>query len=211
VAHEVKNPLMILLTGVRYLSEHLPIADENIALLLEDMRQAVKRADSVIIGLLELAAPRELDTKAQDVNPMVEQSLLLVKHELDKSRITLVKKFADTLPPLMLDRFKTEQVLVNLFTNAIHAMPDGGVITISTSLEGNYLRIDIKDNGCGMSEEVTKRMFEPFFTTKEKGTGLGLSICYGIIKAHHGELRLESQLNIGTIATVLLPLGGGLI
>jgi signal transduction histidine kinase len=69
--------------------------------------------------------------------------------------------------------------------------------------------MDFKDTGCGMSEEVKKKLFEPFFTTKEKGTGLGLPVCYGIVKAHNGEFRFESELNKGTIATVLLPLRGG--
>ena len=215
VAHEVKNPLMILLTGVRYLSEHLPIADENVALLLEDMRQAVKRADSVIIGLLELAAPRELDMKAQDVNPMVEQSLLLVKHELDKSRVTLVKKFADTLPPLMLDRFKTEQVLVNLFTNAIHAMPDGGMLTVKTSLRplaggaaGNHKRalvVEVDDTGTGIPKDKLEKIFDPFFTTKPtgKGTGLGLSVARQLIEMQRGRIEIRNRDEGGVRATLV--------
>jgi signal transduction histidine kinase len=215
VAHEVKNPLMILLTGVRYLSEHLPIADENVALLLEDMRQAVKRADSVIIGLLELAAPRELDTKAQDVNPMVEQSLLLVKHELDKSRVTLVKKFADTLPPLMLDRFKTEQVLVNLFTNAIHAMPDGGMLTVKTGLRplaggaaGNHKRavvVEVDDTGTGIPKDKLEKIFDPFFTTKPtgKGTGLGLSVARQLIEMQRGRIEIRNRDEGGVRATLV--------
>ena len=215
VAHEVKNPLMILLTGVRYLSEHLPIADENIALLLEDMRQAVKRADSVIIGLLELAAPRELDMKAQDVNPIVEQSLLLVKHELDKSRITAVKKFTDTLPPLMLDRFKIEQVLVNLFTNAIHAMPDGGMLTVKTSLRplvgstaGNHKRtviVEVDDTGTGIPKDKLEKIFDPFFTTKPtgKGTGLGLSVARQLIEMQRGKIEIRNRDEGGVRATLV--------
>ena len=215
VAHEVKNPLMILLTGVRYLSEHLPIADENIALLLEDMRQAVKRADSVIIGLLELAAPRELDMKAQDVNPIVEQSLLLVKHDLDKSRITIVKKLADTLPPLMLDRFKIEQVLVNLFTNAIHAMPDGGMLTVKTcmrpltgSTAGNHKRaviVEVDDTGTGIPKDKLEKIFDPFFTTKPtgKGTGLGLSVARQLIEIQRGRIEIRNRDEGGVRATMV--------
>jgi signal transduction histidine kinase len=99
-----------------------------------------------------------------------------------------------------------EEVFMNLMNNARDAMPEGGIIEITTSLEKDSMRIDFKDRGCGMSEEVMKRIFEPFFTTKEKGTGLGLSVCYGIIKAHNGELKFESEPGKGTTVTILLPL-----
>ena len=102
-----------------------------------------------------------------------------------------------------------QEVFINLINNAAEAMPGGGVITITTSLEGDSLSIVFKDTGFGIPEEFKKRIFEPFFTTKEKGTGLGLPVCYGIIKAHNGEIKFESELNKGTTVSVLLPLGGG--
>ena len=95
---------------------------------------------------------------------------------------------------------------MNLLNNARDALPQGGLIEIATSLEGNFIGISFRDTGIGMPEENMKKIFEPFFTTKEKGTGLGLSVCYGIVKAHGGELNFESQLKKGTTATILLPL-----
>lgn len=146
---------------------------------------------------------------------MVEQSLLLVKHELDKSRITLVKKFADTLPPLMLDRFKTEQVLVNLFTNAIHAMPDGGMLTVKTGLRplaggaaGNHKRavvVEVDDTGTGIPKDKLEKIFDPFFTTKPtgKGTGLGLSVARQLIEMQRGRIEIRNRDEGGVRATLV--------
>ena len=124
VAHEVKNPLAIILQGLAYLSHVLSTADDDkVAMVVQKMDNAVKRADRVIGGLLDFSAQRAGDVRPADVNAVLEQSLLLVKHELVKAHVTLVKKLGQDLPPLMLDRHKIEQVFVNLFLNAIKAMP----------------------------------------------------------------------------------------
>ncbi|MGB3111980.1 MAG: ATP-binding protein, partial [Candidatus Omnitrophota bacterium] len=112
------------------------------------------------------------------------------------------------LPPVLMDEKQIQEVFMNLLRNAFEAMPDGGDITVTTSREGNSVRTDIKDTGSGIPEEVMKKIFDPFFTTKEKGTGLGLSVCYGILKAHGGDLKYSSEPDEGTTATVLLPIAG---
>lgn len=101
-----------------------------------------------------------------------------------------------------------QQVFLNLFLNAIEAMNNGGELSVSTSVEGDSVRIDIRDTGTGIPEENLKMIFDPFFTTKEvgKGTGLGLSVSYGIIEKHHGSITAESEEGKGTNITVLLPL-----
>jgi signal transduction histidine kinase len=100
-------------------------------------------------------------------------------------------------------------VIINLLDNARDAMPEGGTIHISSSLEKEFIKIDIKDSGIGMDKKTLFRIFEPFFTTKEKGTGLGLSVCYGIVKSHNGELKFTSQPGKGTTASLYLPLERG--
>ena len=110
---------------------------------------------------------------------------------------------------MTVDEQQMHEVFMNLLNNALDAMPGGGTITISTYLKGDFLGIDFKDTGFGMPEEVRLKILQPFFTTKEKGTGLGLPVCSGIIKAHGGELKFQSEPNKGTTATILLPLGGG--
>ena len=130
VAHEVKNPLMVILTGVKILAQHLQDESGDIPVLLDDMTDAVTRADVVIRGLLDFARPRDLELVPEDLNTIVEQSLSLVKHEMDKSHVTLAKELAPDLPKVNLDAFKIQQVLINLFTNAVHAMPEGGELTV---------------------------------------------------------------------------------
>jgi len=232
VAHEVKNPLMTLLTGVKFLSKHLPASDETVSLVLEDMSEAVRRADRVIIGLLDLSAPRELDVKPESVNPIVAQSLLLVKHDLDRSHITVIKKLEDNLPDVMLDSFKIQQVLVNIFTNAIHAMPEGGMLTVKTYLrppagagggveddtigdlptpEGAVV-VEVDDTGTGIPKDKVKKVFDPFFTTKPtgKGTGLGLSVSRQLVEMQGGMIDIQNRAEGGVRVTILfkLPRGG---
>ena len=132
VAHEVKNPLMTILTGTRYLSEHLEIKDDDVRVLLDDMLYAVERANSVITGLLDFSAPRELKLAPNDLNKLANQSAKMVKHELDKAHVSLTVTLADDIPELDLDGFKIQQVLVNVLTNAAHATPKGGKITVQT-------------------------------------------------------------------------------
>src|SRR6185503_6534148 len=133
VAHEVKNPLGILNMGVDYLSKNVPTTDENTSLVLADMSEAIKRADGIILGLLDFSAPHALDTHAGDLSTVIEQSLVLVRHLAKESDVRVKKDLAQGLPAVWLDRNKMKQVFVNLFTNAIHAMPSGGTLTVRTA------------------------------------------------------------------------------
>ena len=216
VAHEVKNPLMTLLTGVQYLKEfHLP-DDDDVKRLLDDMLSAVKRADYVIKGLLDYSRTRELDLKGEDVNKLVENTLLFVKHECEKNRIAVTRDFAEDLPTLTIDGRKVQQVLVNLFTNAIHAMSGGGTLKVTTTYRNGQPRaesspsatidgdteevpqgvmIEVEDTGPGIPPASLSKIFDPFFTTKPtgEGTGLGLAVSRQIMKMHGGTLDLRNS------------------
>lgn len=137
VAHEVKNPLAVLLMGVEYLMKRLPrnasAGGEELDSILSDMHEAVKRANGAIRGLLDFSAPRQLKRQAESLNDVIRQALSLVKHDLAKAHIQDVTVLARAVPPLLLDKNKIEQVFVNLFMNAIHAMPQGGTLTVRTS------------------------------------------------------------------------------
>jgi PAS domain S-box-containing protein len=224
VAHEVKNPLMTLLTGVQYLQRFTPATNPQVVALLGDMREAVRRADAVIRGLLDFSAPRELDLEVQDLHQVVRQSLPLVKHELDRAQVTLATELGDDIPPLLLDAFKLQQVLINLITNAVHATPTGGRVTVRTTLRplplvsgsapGAELQsgrravfIEVEDTGSGVPPDKLSKVFEPFFTTKPtgKGTGLGLSVSRQIVQMHGGTIQLENRTEGGARVTVVLP------
>lgn len=224
VAHEVKNPLMTLLTGVQYLQRFTPVTDPQVATLLADMRDSVQRADAVIRGLLDFSAPRELDLEVQDLHQIIRQSLPLVKHELDRAQVTLTSELASDIPTLRLDGFKLQQVLINIISNAAHATQPGGRITVRTThreprlasgpdpgaeLNGGRraVFIEIEDTGSGVPPEKLSRVFDPFFSTKPtgKGTGLGLSVTRQIVEMHGGTVHLENRAEGGVRVTIVLP------
>lgn len=225
VAHEVKNPLAIILMGVDYLSKHLTVADPDPAMVLRDMHDAVKRATSVVGGLLDFSAPTELDLNSEELNSVVEQSAMLVKHELTKYQITVVKQLGGDLPLLTLDRNKIEQVFVNIFLNAIHAMPQGGALTVKTYAkqltevshdvgfrEADRFRVgetvavaEVEDTGTGIPESQLAKIFDPFFTTNPtgKGSGLGLAVTNKIIELHGGTIDIRNRKEGGVGVTIM--------
>ena len=214
VAHEVKNPLMTILTGVKILSKRLADTDEPIRVLLGDMTEAVGRADAIIGGLLNFSRSRELDRHPADLNAIIERALLLVKHQLDTGQTRVTRELARSLPPLTLDEFKIEQVFVNLITNAIQAIDGGGEITVRSSATTlgigdsvgyrqtdryvpgeRVVLVQIDDSGPGIPEQHAAKVFVPFFTTKPTGvgTGLGLSVCQQIIDMHGGSIEIANR------------------
>jgi signal transduction histidine kinase len=214
VAHEVKNPLMMILTGVKLLSRRLTEADESTRTLLRDMAEAVERADRIIGGLLSYAREHALELSQTDLNGIVDRSLLLVKHELDRARIAVVKELDGSMPLLTLDPFKIEQVFVNVLTNAVHAIERDGEIRVRTSQQvaaggsgvgrrksDRFARgervgvVEIEDSGPGIRPEHLPKIFDPFFTTKPtgQGTGLGLSVSRQIVDLHGGTMEIGNR------------------
>ena len=132
VAHEVKNPLAILGMGIDYVTKNIVSPDENLAQILSDMNDALKRADSIILGLLDFSVPGALKLAPEDVSSVLEQSVALVRHEMSNAHISLRRELARDLPPVRLDKNKLKQAFVNVLTNAVHAMPNGGAIIVRT-------------------------------------------------------------------------------
>ena len=207
IAHEVNNPLMIISGNAQISLMQKSVSDDvkkNLNIVIEECQ----RAKTIIQRLLKFSKPSKGEVRLVDINKSLEAVLGISEHFLKLSNVEIKREYQDALPLVPMDEQLIQEVFMNLMNNAKDAMAQGGVMTIATSLEGERVRIDFKDTGSGMPEEVKQKIYEPFFTTKEKGTGLGLLICYGIVKAHNGELRFESQVNQGTTVTILLPLGG---
>jgi signal transduction histidine kinase len=228
VAHEVKNPLMTILTGIKVLSKRLTPADERTQLLLQDMVEAVTRADTIIGGMLSYSRQRELKPVPVDVNTTIERSLVLVKHELDTRQITVVRDLKASLPLVRLDEFKIQQVFIDLFTNALQSMGQAGTLTLRTLLtspprsrdvryrgpEGfrpgqRVVVVQVDDTGSGVRPEHLGRVFDPFFTTKASGigTGLGLSVSRQIVELHGGAIAIANRDAGGARVTMTFPLG----
>jgi signal transduction histidine kinase len=165
-----------------------------------------ERAKDIIDRLLKFAKPGRAVFKKTSINDCIETVAGFVEHQYSLSNVKIVKDYEKGLPEVKIDEKQIQEVLLNLFGNSFDAMPYGGAITVKTLQEAGNIRIDVKDTGSGISETNLKRVLEPFFTTKEKGTGLGLPVCYGVIKAHGGELEFESKPGQGTTVTIFLPI-----
>jgi len=212
VAHEVKNPLMTLSLGADYFL-HREAENPDEAQLIQDMKEAVRRASNVINVLLDYARPRPLQRTTEDIHSVIENSLALVRHRLNRQHVIVVRQFDMTLPPLLLDRTRIEQVFVNLFVNAIQAMASGGTITVRTFASTQRASggdspagviIEVDDTGGGIIPENADKVFEPFFTTKPagEGTGLGLAIVRRIVEIHGGSVRLSNRKEGGARVTL---------
>ena len=229
IAHEVKNPLMVILTGVKILSKR-PNTDQQTRVLLQDMADAVSRADKIIGGLLSYSRDRGLDLASADLNAVVSSSLRLVKHDLDRWRIKVTTDLDESIPRLQLDEFKVQQVLVNIFNNAQHAAGEDGSLAVRTSLAtlrrgpnvGNrktdrfrpgerVALIEVDDSGPGIKDADLKKIFDPFFTTKPTGvgTGLGLSISRQIVDMHGGTIDIGNRDGGGARVTMTFKLNDG--
>ncbi len=226
VAHEVKNPLEILLQGVNYLEEKIPREEKEMFEIVQMMKNNIKRADNIVRSLLEFSRAGELSLKAEDINNVLERSLGLVCYKVNISHIEINRELSSGLPGILIDKNKIEQVFVNLLLNAIESMPDGGKLFLRSyqiqlngprpaagkrfadylGLKNDAVVIEIEDTGCGISEENKKKLFEPFFTTKKpkEGTGLGLSVTKNIIELHKGIIDIESKAGKGSKVKVFL-------
>jgi len=204
IAHEVNNPLMII-SGRAQLALMEEISDPEVKKTLEIILIECQRAKDIIQRILRYSRPGKGEFKGLNIERVIEDVVAILEHQFQLVNISIVRNYTPNLPQVWADDKQIEEVLMNLLINARDAMPEGGKIEISTSSQNNFLRIDIKDTGTGMSKEVLDRIFEPFFSTKKRGTGLGVSICYNIIKAHKGELKFVSAPGKGTTVTILLP------
>ncbi|MBI4430401.1 MAG: CHASE domain-containing protein [Candidatus Omnitrophica bacterium] len=225
-AHEVKNPLSVIIQGIDFLSNQLDGKDAEVSQTLFDMQTAVKRADSIIRGLLDVAVFTEVNQKPENLNAIINGSLQLIKNILDRKHISVLKSLASNIPPIKLDRNKIVHVLLNIFTNATDAMEEGGTLTVRTSVislsglkdngdtfvyeginQGVCLEAD--DTGHGIPADVLDHVFEPFFTTKrgKGGTGLGLSLVRNIVQMHNGIISLENLKDRkGVRAKIVFPI-----
>jgi len=229
VAHEVKNPLAVIQLGVDYLT-HTVKGDAGLDETIRDMEDAIKRADAVIKGLLNFSRSEQVSLAPGDLNVILEETLLLVKHELTKNHVTVEKDLETKLPPVNLDRNKIQQVFINLFMNAIQAMSsEGGTLGVRTQRqrltetpphqgggassgfrEGDeVVVVAIEDTGTGIPEDKLDKLFDPFFTTKAMGTGtgLGLSVSRKIIELHGAAIRISNRKNKGAAAQIIFKPG----
>jgi signal transduction histidine kinase len=203
IAHEIRNPLGIIKTSsqvVRMKSRLAPAEDRMIGFVLEEVR----RIDNLIQDILDYVRPRELQHEAIDLRDVVSNVAEATRPALAERGIhDVVVASADPLP-VMGDRDRLHQALLNLVLNAMDAMPDGGELQIVEQRQNGFAKISIADQGIGMSEDVMQRAFDPFFTTKTRGAGLGLAKVQTIVRDHGGSISCDTTPGRGTTFTICL-------
>lgn len=210
IAHELNEPLgrilgfaqLIKKTGGLDGQQHQDI--ERIVKASLYTREIIKK-----LMIFSRQMPRQIT--AVNLNDIVSNILYFIDVRFVSRQVAITQRLDANLPAIQADEVQMSQVLVNLITNAVHAMPKGGELVISTKRKRESVSLSVRDTGDGMTAEVRKKIFEPFFTTKPvgQGTGLGLSVVQGIVIAHRGKIQVNSQPGKGTKVEVLLPLRQG--
>jgi PAS domain S-box-containing protein len=209
VAHEIMNPLSSIKMNLRILSkrENLSSNDQR---RLAIANFEIEHLERILRDIFDYSKSLKLNFSREDINEVLEKSLLMVQDRLDEKQIKVTKKFTTPLPPITLDLVRMMQVFTNLYLNAVQAMDPGGRLRVVTQQESSngrsYLKVSIRDNGSGISPAQQATIFDPFYTTKSDGIGLGLTIVKKIVEQHKGKILLKSKLGEHTTFTVLLPI-----
>jgi len=209
VAHEIGNPLNALHIHLQLLEREIRALEEEqgkpLKELVEVASAEIQRLDLIITQFLKAIRPAEPNLAASRIDSLLEETLLLLKQEIENREIEVQIDRPDTLPKIKVDRDQMKQVFFNIIKNSFQAMPDGGALTITLSSSDRFMGIAFQDTGKGINPEDFGRIFEPYHTTKPEGSGLGLMIVQRIVQDHGGQVEVESNPGKGTRFTVLLP------
>jgi two-component system NtrC family sensor kinase len=215
VVHEINNPLSGILNYARLMIKILsrgPLTSDyqnKFQRYLDLIESETHRCSKIVSNLLAFSRKSELKFSEINVNDLLQKCLLLSRHKMELQNIRTELELNGKIPKIWGDFNQIQQAMINLIFNAIDAMPEGGTLTLSSSLHASNrsVKIQVKDTGCGILSESLEKIFDPFYTTKKEGQGmgLGLSTVYGIIDRHKGRIEVSSEPNKGTVFTLLLP------
>ncbi|MFZ5766946.1 MAG: two-component system sensor histidine kinase NtrB [Thermodesulfobacteriota bacterium] len=195
VAHEINTPLGIILGYAQLMKDDWD-KDDEVYQNLEVIERQALACRKIVADLLKFSRRSERAKRELAINAIIEEVLAVSEHHLNISRISVIRNFTADLPPIVGDPERLRQVFINLFTNAQHAMEQGGELFLSSRYDNNaaMVEVTVRDTGTGIAEEIKSKIFDPFFTTKEvgRGTGLGLSVAYGIVRDHGGTISVTS-------------------
>jgi signal transduction histidine kinase len=207
VAHEVRNPLLSISSGVELLRGEVSEREEA-APLIANIREAIRRLDGIMGDLLNFTRPLVLDPVETDLHAVIDSALIGLRERIARGRVELIRRYAE-LPRITADTLRLSQLFTNLFTNALEAMPGGGRLTVVTEpasgpAEGVWVRV--QDTGQGIPAESLPRIFDPFITTKKRGIGLGLAVVRRIVELHGGRIQAVNRAEGGAEFIVELPI-----
>jgi two-component system NtrC family sensor kinase len=206
IVHDVKNPLAVIKGLAEELQEEVLLSTEATE-QLKTIRDNANRANKIVSDLLKFAREATPEMKRQNICETVKTANRLTDYLARKGKVEVITDIPKDPVMVTYDSTQIEQVLVNLFQNAIQAMPNGGKLKINLNREEKGISLRVQDEGVGIHEKNLRRIFDPFFTTKPEGegTGLGLSVSYGIVTKHRGRIDVKSQPGKGAIFTIKLP------
>jgi two-component system NtrC family sensor kinase len=206
IAHELNNPIYGIMNTLELLKTEIPPESKR-RRILELSLSEIQRLSEMLRNMLSFSKPEEEARRPIGLNELLEGILLMMERQMRESNIRVVLDLDHQIPEVVASTNQMRQVMLNMFKNAKEAMPHGGILTVRTAKEDQKVSVHIQDTGVGIPEEIRNKIFEAFFTTKQKvkGVGLGLSVCYGIIKDHGGEIRVESEEGKGTTFIISFP------
>jgi signal transduction histidine kinase len=208
LAHEIKNPLAGIGGAIDVLADDYPEEDPRREVMTQIQKQ-VTRMNKTVTDLLNFGRPGEPEFSYVDINSLVKHTQLFASQHPEAKNVNWIEELTRNLPYAWGDKKQIQQVLLNVMINGLQAMRDGGVLTILTdtlSRDGrDWIRVDIRDTGPGISADEIKNIFTPFYTSKTQGTGLGLPICRQLMAVNGGKLRVDNQLGHGACFTLELP------
>lgn len=209
VAHEIGNPLNSLNIHLQLMQRNLRKVPPKVRASLEESvnvaRSEVARLDNIITQFLRAIRPQALQLQPAEINQVLNDALQFLGPEIQDRDILLEKRLGQGMPLLQLDSDQIKQAFYNICRNAFQAMQSGGILHVETSQDAEHVKVVFADSGGGIAPENITRIFEPYFTTKSDGNGLGLLIVRRIVRAHGGEVMLESAPGRGLTVTILLP------
>jgi signal transduction histidine kinase len=207
IVHDVKNPLTVI-KGVAELLLYEEQLNAEIKSEVSLIRESALKANNIVSDLLKFSRQSKPEMGEQDIRETIEAALRLTAYPIRKAHVQVIKDLPEHAVTMTYDVQQIEQVLVNIISNAVQAMPGGGTLRVNLSQSDGVVAIAIQDSGTGISPDHLTRIFDPFFTTKPEGegTGLGLSVSYGIISNHSGRIDVQSELGQGSTFTIILPM-----
>lgn len=203
VAHDIRNPLGVINNSIYFLGQtEKKSGNKKLKKHIEIMEDAIERTNDIIIDLLDFSKENAPELIECSIN---EEIVSLCDEFILPKRITFESDLDSEIQPFFFDPSQIRRVLHNLFTNALQAIPKGGVLKVISKMNDGFVELQVIDNGTGIQPEDIENMYEPLFTTKAKGVGLGLSIVNTFVENHGGTIDVESVVGKGTIFTVKLP------
>ena len=210
IAHEIKNPINTVGLIADYIQTNLSPDDPEkryeFYKLSENMKNELKRINHIVEGFLRLTKPDLFRFKTEDINSIIRETVGILEPDVIKNGLKMSLKLEKSMPKIMADRAKLNQVFSNLIINAVEAMPRGGDIVVSTKkVDEKTIMVEIEDTGIGIPIKDKNKIFSPYYTTKKQGFGLGLSLIHNIIQKHQGRVEVSSTKGEGASFKILLP------